>query len=59
MSELTTQTIVRNDAAQHEPWNPGGSLIAMLIGGIALFFVASMITLVGACALTLLVDVPH
>jgi hypothetical protein len=59
MSEVTINPIARNEAAQPEPWNPGGSLIAALVAGVALFFIASVFVLIAACVLTSVVDVPH
>jgi len=59
MPEQHTPSIAQSEAAQPELWNPGGSLLAILLASVALFFVASMITLIGACVLTSIVDVPH
>lgn len=55
MSELTN-ALTHSEATQHEPWNPGGSIITVLLASLALFFIGSVFTLIGACAFTSLID---
>lgn len=59
MSEQTVDGVAGTAVVNAELWSPGASIITLLIASVVLFLFASAALLVGACALTVLIDLPH